>query len=610
MFGTFLYSLTLLSLHKNAQDIVKNNGLAAAFVDDAFVAGMFKDICSVIDMMDSDGINYGYVRHKDKGMYLLGKCGDWQTAITRRNILIDKYKMDGNRVHIHPDDVASRYGRNIEFEQAMGRYGANILGSFIGSDAYTIHQLKGKLKELREESQKLISNCSTQDCSLLFLRCFNYKSTYLMRTIPPKLLEGYIKGFRSVQRTIIQQIMQVEEIDSKTWTRMKLPINQSGLGLGFLEESSNAAYVSSLIGVQDSVASAYPILKDDNINQIPMIAAMKEAITTMNSKIPNLSWTNVWGLLAEGNKTLQGSITDKLIKGKMEEFLESINDKHDMVIIRATIDDNAGAWLNVIPKWEHLIMTNAQMVVSYRNRFNLYQTISPVGVCCDCSAFKQLDDKGVHLQNCPKGGGKQRRHDDLVNYISRMANHAGMRCRMEVRNELNQSDPNCNLRPDLTFHQGTATQRKLQADVTVTHPLSGRNNPGCNGQSHALISTLGWAANAAANNKINKYRAICNQNDSSFIPLVFESTGHMHKDVLDLINIISSHASDTRKIPIHILRCYHINALSVILQKSTADGMIRRSAQLQGSALTQAARYVMTHDEIMGHDRAFVYRSH
>ena len=250
------------------------------------------------------------------------------------------------------------------------------------------------------------------------------------------------------------------------------------------------------------------------------------------------------------------------------------------------------------------------MAVAMRNRFNIFQIISPSSICCDCAGNQQLDKMGVHLQNCPKGGGHQRRHDELVHYVARMANHAGIKCGTEVRNEFTQETPECNKRPDITLQQGTVTQRRLQADVTVTHPLAGRNNANCSGQSMALLKTTGWAANAAATKKINKYRNICNLNDSSFIPLVFESSGYMHTDLLHLITLITRHAADTRKIPAHILKQYHINSLSVILQKTTADGMIRRSAQLQGAALTPAARYVMTHDDIMSHDRAFVNRSH
>ena len=190
----------------------------------------------------------------------------------------------------------------------------------------------------------------------------------------------------------------LETIDQKVWDQMKLPIAQSGLGLGYLEDTAKAAFISSIVGVKDSIERVYPSfqlhLANDEINQdIPTICAIKEAVNYMRNKIPTLSCGNVLAQLPDADKSLQATFVSKMLSGKLEEYMGNIIDKNKIVMTEAHIDDNAGAWMTVIPKWEHLIISNAQMAVIWRMRFHLFQTISPSGVCCDCAGFQREQKK-------------------------------------------------------------------------------------------------------------------------------------------------------------------------------------------------------------------------
>ena len=157
----------------------------------------------------------------------------------------------------------------------------------------------------------------------------------------------------------------------------------------------------------------------------------------------------------------------------------------------------------------------------------------------------------------------------------------------------------------MSIQPGAIGPRMLHLDVTVTHPKTGRNNDECNNQRETL-RTVGWAANNAARAKETKYQQISRFNNADFLPLAFESTGFMAKGVLDLIDKVVKHAGETRKIPSHVLRQYHINSLSIILQKTTAEAMIARSAILLGASLTPGMRHNMTYANVMSHSRAFV----
>ena len=196
-------------------------------------------------------------------------------------------------------------------------------------------------------------------------------------------------------------------------------------------------------------------------------------------------------------------------------------------------------------------------------------------------------------------------HDSIKNYISGAINYSGMHARTEVANAFYTDGK----RPDITIQQLGLDVKTVHADVTITNSLAGRNNATCSNQSLPTLSKQGWAADKAAAAKNSKYRALCARNDSKFIPIVFESSGHMHPEFLKLLAHITDHASNTRKIPAHVLYRYHINTISVILHRCLADAMIRRSAQVLGKNLLPAQGYILSFDNIMLQDRAYVDRA-
>ena len=568
---------------------------------------------AIMDIMDGDlGKQSGYHRNGAKCVYMMGKTGRWEEVVRRRRILNEKYNLQDVNILIHPDDVELKPTLDREeVSEAKLRYGVKLLGSYIGSDEYIDNQLQVKLHELQEEATRLIENTYAQDGLVLFQRCFNLKINYLMRTMPPYRLQRFIAGFEAIQRAIVQHLVGAD-ITDQTFRRMKLAINQSGLGLGFLPETSHASYIASIVATQDSIKRVYPQLLQPNEgsgHQIASMISFEESVTHLQQSMPELTVANVFGELATTGKTLQAKFTEKMVHSKLEEFLADLHnpmrhpDRREIPLVHGAIDDHAGAWMLTIPKTELLRMSDQQVAVALRNRFYIDQCCSPTNLCCDCQAKTRLDPKGYHICTCHKGGGAQRTHDELKNYICNAGCYSGFQVKAEMRYELDK------VRPDLTFQRGTMTDgRPVHADLTVTNTLRGRSDPACKRQTLALLTKKGWAAERAAHGKIQKYKAACAQMNSSFIPLVFESTGHMHNDVIVLLKTISSHASESRKIPAHVLFQYHINHLSVILQRGIADAMLRRSAQIQGGVMIPFMRHIMSYDNIMLHDRAYVDR--
>jgi hypothetical protein len=425
-----------------------------------------------------------------------------------------------------------------------------------------------------------------------------------MRTTDPTLLAPFLHGFSETQRQIVQNLVDSEVSDAQL-ERMKLPINQGGFDLGFQEITSCAAYVSSLVGVQHTLRTIPGI--DLEEQSIPLLMRMGECVEAMQEVIPNINKQTIWAETAPSGQTLQSKFTGHMIAPKHAQILQAIldsGDTHGYVSLSSATNLTAGAFIRTIPKTQLLSMSNLETTVALCNRFHMTQRISPA-VRCDCSYNGLLDSRGVHLSICSRGGGHQTTHDNLNNFIASISSQSGFRNKVEERLMFDGTGK----RPDISFAPGTLDPKPVLVDVTVTHPLSGRNNPNCNGQAPATLAKSGWAAQNAAQGKNRKYTDACNRIDSKFIALVFESSGYMHPDLLLLLKTISEHAAETRKIPAHILYRYYINTLSVILHRSVAAAMIRRSMWVMaGASVLPVQRHMMSYDNIMLHERAYVDR--
>ena len=91
------------------------------------------------------------------------------------------------------------------------------------------------------------------------------------------------------------------------------------------------------------------------------------------------------------------------------------------------------------------------------------------------------------------------------------------------------------------------------------------------------------AAKKAAEQKRAKYRTIAPINNLGFIPIIFETTGSMHEDVLKLLAENLKAFSMQSGISFDTLWRYWISSLMVTLQSGNADAIMKRSSKVNGS---------------------------
>ena len=129
-----------------------------------------------------------------------------------------------------------------------------------------------------------------------------------------------------------------------------------------------------------------------------------------------------------------------------------------------------------------------------------------------------------------------------------------------------------------TLHRHTLNGGHLQAQGSFRMPTNAEleGPTGC-----------GRASRSKNIEKIEKYQAVCNRHGFSFKPLVFESSGYLHKDFREFLKSIAQNASEVKKIPHDTLYNYFLKKLSMTMQTSFAQNVIKSTFLLCGNATRQ-----------------------
>ena len=87
-------------------------------------------------MIDAEGTKYGYYIKRNKGTYLLGRCGSYEQAREKKQHLINRFGFEESLIHLHPSDVALAPGLDQNWSICNHNYGAKVLGTWVGTPEY------------------------------------------------------------------------------------------------------------------------------------------------------------------------------------------------------------------------------------------------------------------------------------------------------------------------------------------------------------------------------------------------------------------------------------------------------------------------------------------
>lgn len=573
----------IMTIHPFLRALREHVGLAAVimfFVDDGNLAANFETMLQAIQFIIAQGPRYGYVLKKDKGSYLLGKCVDRATALLRKEQLV-ALGFSETIIHIHPDNAS-----DAEDATALTvGYGAQVLGSFIGSDRYIKSKVHEKAVELTSIGSRLIQLPHVQSVMLLFRYCYCPMANHLMRTISPRLLKFLVNQHEYCKREVLAFILGYagEGIPDRVAKWSHFNIAQGGLGLGNMKVTQHAAFAASFSTSLKTIKSHVPDILQLLENQsIPYTVDIRKTLVFIQNTggFANEAAVRAQLLLERNGNVFQAQelLTKPMLQCLYNASLASnhLLPKHKAWIV-STSQYEAGAWLDAIPKTSELLFSNDEYQSALFYRYQLPQPIIPDGARCTCANRPQLDKEGHHaITGCKCGGGRQNTHDMLKHKVTSMLRYACVRSREEEIGIFRATDPGTSKRPDITVEMGTIYTQHAILDVSVTCPLPGAAATGAPGLSSAQAGVQGRAAAAAVQKKVGKYGALATGNQLGFIPLVFESPGYMHDYACAFFDKVAEYASKVKLIPKAAIYNFWVTQLSVTLQKALGHALYRR----------------------------------
>ena len=294
--STWLYIMSIQPFLIGIRDILGLEGFVRFFVDDGNLFGSFEKIMEAIQYVIDVGPRFGYVMSKLKGSLCLGKCGNWELALARKNQLINTFGLDESIIHIHPDDCELEEQREL----AAQSYGMKLVGAYVGTDSYIRHNLAIHLDKLQSTVDKLLKVSHLQ-CRYLLLRyCFCPKIIHLLRNTRPDLTDGIVEVFEKYKKKIFCDILgkDPEHLEDVHWLQSQLQICDGGMGLGNLEWIRHSAFAASFIshywvtvGVEGFDMTN--VLADLDTVENKHLIAFRESFRFFHQLDPALRWLNL-----------------------------------------------------------------------------------------------------------------------------------------------------------------------------------------------------------------------------------------------------------------------------------------------------------------------------
>ena len=245
-------------------------------------------------------------------------------------------------------------------------------------------------------------------------------------------------------------------------------------------------------------------------------------------------------------------------------------DKWELAHHRTTSADSAWTWKVVRPEGPLLRLSDAEYAIAARLSLGLPpfppQSMAMLPAACPlCS--RRVNDTPVSLRADPwhwltcaqmRNGELTRRHDAVVDAISRVARQVGA----QVRTEVKGLDPNSEQRPDLKV---VFPGRMLLTDVSISHTLTPSAVAAGRAQTSARLS-----------GKNTKYAGVASRLGAELLNVVVDTGGGMTGAAMKLVDAVGEEGErwsagtwSSAAITRHLL-----GAIAVAVQRGNALAML------------------------------------
>jgi len=263
-------------------------------------------------------------------------------------------------------------------------------------------------------------------------------------------------------------------------------------------------------------------------------------------------------------------------------------------------------WLKAIPKIPEYTMDDADFQVALQRRLHLPLSCIPPHTHCNCNRVL-VDPYGHHFATgCRVGGYRTETHDCLKDKLARMFTIGEFRAVKEDKTIFAAALENDRHRPDIVIKNPEELRwkekgREMLIDVSLTCPIEGSQS--CNLVAPANLNIdvarekKASAAKQRYREKKNKYQDLIRQYQEannganartfSVVPFIFETSGLVHEEALDLLDRLADQCHELKKFHKDNMKIYFRRVLSVSLQTNIARSIRLRASTLAGSGDTR-----------------------
>ena len=563
-------------------DLPVERGAVIAYYDNITFHTQENAFDAVLDSVIQSGPRYGYELNMAKTKILLGVRASRESALERKQQLMDKYGLPADGVRIHADNCAD------DVERA--KYGLSLLGGYIGHPDFIKAGLQDKINQLNEEKKLLIQYEQYQNKFVILQRSFMRKFNHLLRTTQPDLIRDFAVQFDLFKKEVVESIVCVNNkvLDEKTWRQMGLKVNDGGLGLTPSVEVVLTAYIAGVVASYshlpddlqrdlrstDGSSEVYPNLVSAFRSAVALIEGQIDTTIPIDSLFSN-------GNIADKGYRLQESLQDKVYDVELQKFKREVvptMSKTRKKIYVGTASLTSAAWLAVVPHKEDLRMSSLLFQASLCRRYYLDQPTIGANLRCTCKKAAMIDPKGVHLQQfCGIDGFRTETHNALSHCVANVMRGAGCLVRTEQR-----ICPDNGRKSDVATNHNPLGPAPLHIDCMVTsvHEEDGEI------LSNAKALLQGRAAEDGYQYKVNDYGELPTKNNFHFLPFIVENHGFIHPQSLKLLEVLAAKAELTWRLPSKVIFEYWLKVLSVTVHRAMANSIVSRARTLTSGIAT------------------------
>ena len=553
VFANFLYCLSDLDHSRALQQLVEGRGMAKMYVDDKNFHAEHDAMKDVLTHLIHEGPKVGYFLNRRKSVYLLGRCQSNQEAQRRKENLMEEFGLSDDMIRIHPDN-----GGDID------TYGVTVLGSHLGTTAFIRAKLDTKVKELEDVSESILTVNSKQIQFLMLRWCFSQMLIFLQRNLPHHHMQYIIPEFMEMKRKILESIVEMP-IDDDRFKLAQLHVADSGLGLFDSDLTSHAAYVASFAEfMTEFMHDLRYVSVEDNL---PCTEHFFSSLDVLRKYDESITIASLHARIMDDKQKhtmkLQHELSQIFRKSMRLETMILFPDRRAQVFFNSIRDGDAGRILEMAPKSSMHRMVNHNLKSYIRMRLFMPQ-VPP----CTCLCKNPVDVQGFHWRGgCGHGGIRTNTHNDVVAMIKTIFLYCGCHVRTEESHMFSD-----NKRGDLTVRGLDGYPRPQVMDVRITSAVPANGGPITEREADDPKFPAKHLEKHAKQ-KSHKYKEEARAAGLGFLPLVMDTSGRMHKTLIDVLETAIDSAAIVRNIPFSVLKHYWFSALLFTLHNAQTRGM-------------------------------------